>query len=78
MTLTPPAWVRAIIYTITALGTPVVAYLNTKGVIGADEVNLWSAEVAVASGMAGLNAVTTAVTKRRQRLAAAPTPSKEN
>jgi hypothetical protein len=55
MPLNPPAAVRAVLYIITALGTPIVAYLNAKGYVGSLEVGLWSAEVAVVSLMAGLN-----------------------
>ena len=47
--------VRAILYVITAVGTPVVAYLAALGVIGDLEVTLWSAEVTVAGAIAALN-----------------------
>lgn len=46
--------IRAALYILTALGTPLVAYLNARGWIGELEVALWSAEVAVIMGMAGL------------------------
>lgn len=55
MPLNPPRRVRAALYVLTAIGTPVVAYLNAKGYIGSLEVGLWSAEVAAASGLAALN-----------------------
>lgn len=55
MNLNPPRRVRAALYVLTAIGTPVVAYLNAKGYIGSLEVGLWSAEVAAASGLAALN-----------------------
>lgn len=55
MKINPPRWVRLTVYVVTALGTPVMAYLNAKGIIGSLEVGLWSAEVAVATGMAALN-----------------------
>lgn len=57
MQFNPPYKVRAILYLITALGTPVVAYLLAKGVIGQLEVVLWSAEVAIVNAMAALNVV---------------------
>lgn len=44
--------VRWGLYAFTVLGTPVVAYLAQKGVIGGDEVQLWSAEVVAASTVA--------------------------
>lgn len=47
--------VRATVYIVTAVGTPVVAYLLSKGIIGNLEVALWSAEVTVANTMAALN-----------------------
>jgi hypothetical protein len=55
MTLNPPSRVRAVLYILTGLGTPLVAYLAAKGIVGDLEVTLWSAEVAVVSGMAALN-----------------------
>lgn len=50
-----PPKVRAAIYLITAVGTPVIAYLLSRGTIGTMEVALWSAEVTVANTMAALN-----------------------
>lgn len=55
MKLNIPYRVRAGIYILTAVGTPVVAYLSAIHIIGDLEVTLWSAEVAVASGLAVLN-----------------------
>lgn len=52
-----PAKLRAGLYVLTAVGTPVIAYLLTKGYIGADEVQLWSAEVTVVGGMAAFKAL---------------------
>jgi hypothetical protein len=54
MTLNIPPKVRAAIYILTALGTPIVAYLNAREIIGTLEVTLWSAEVAIVGGMAAL------------------------
>lgn len=55
MPLNPSRPVRVAIYVVTVVGTPLVAYLNAKGVIGATEVTFWSAEVVVAGGLAALN-----------------------
>lgn len=55
MSLNPSKTVRAILYVLTAVGTPLVAYLNAKGIIGSLEVSFWSAEVAVVTGLAALN-----------------------
>lgn len=55
MTLNLPRRVRGILYVVTMVGTPLVAYLASKGIIGDVEVTLWSAEVAVVSALAGLN-----------------------
>ena len=53
--LNPSPKVRVCLYVLTALGTPVMAYLFAKDIIGTLEVSLWSAEVAVVSAMAGFN-----------------------
>lgn len=55
MTLNPPSNVRAILYIVTAIGTPLIAYLLAKNAIGATEVALWSAEVTVVNTLAALN-----------------------
>ncbi len=55
MNLNPPRKVRIALYVLTACGTPVVAYLLAKEIIGTLEVTLWSAEVAVVNAMAALN-----------------------
>ena len=55
MTLNLPAKYRRLAYVVTALGTPVVAYLQVKGIIGDAETVLWAAEVTVVSALAGLN-----------------------
>lgn len=43
------------VYAVTVLGTPLVAYANSKGWIGQDEVQLWAAEVAAAGTLAGVH-----------------------
>ena len=50
-----PPRVRAGLYVLTALATPVVAYLFAKGFIGELEVVLWGAEVTAVNAMAALN-----------------------
>lgn len=55
MTLNLPSRVRAALYVITALGTPLMAYLLARGVISELEVALWSAEVTVVSALAAFN-----------------------
>lgn len=47
--------VRAGLYVLTAIGTPVVGYLLAKGTIGELEVNLWGGLVTAVTAMAGLN-----------------------
>lgn len=55
MQLNIPYKIRAGLYILTALGTPAVAYLLAKDIIGSLEVTLWSAEVAVVSAIAAFN-----------------------
>jgi hypothetical protein len=55
MPLNPPRPVRAALYVLTAVGTPIAAYLNLKGYIGDPEMVLWAAEVTVVNGLAALN-----------------------
>lgn len=55
MNINPSPGVRKALYALTAIGTPVVVYLQAKGYIGATEVALWGAEVTVVSAMAGFN-----------------------
>lgn len=59
MTITLPAWLRRGLYALTAVGTPVVAYLSAKGYIGDLEVTLWSGEVAVVGALAAFNTTDT-------------------
>lgn len=58
--MTISARTRQIIYVVTAIGTPIVAWLNLRGWIGDDVVGLWSAEVAVVGGLAALKTGDTA------------------
>ena len=55
MTLNIPYQLRVAIYILTAVGTPVIAYLLSMGIIGDLEVTLCSAEVAVACALAAFN-----------------------
>ena len=55
MNLNPPRRVRAALYVLTALGTPIAAYLKLKGYIGDAELALWGAEVTIVNSLAALN-----------------------
>lgn len=55
MSVNLPPRVRVLLYILTALGTPLMAYLLAKGIIGELEMTLWSAEVTVVTGMAAFN-----------------------
>lgn len=55
MQFNPPAKIRGVIYIVTALGTPLIAYLLAKGIISSLEVTLWAAEVTAVNAMAALN-----------------------
>lgn len=50
-----PPKVRFALYVLTAVLTPVVGYLFTKGRIGEQEVALWGAVNTVVSGLAAFN-----------------------
>lgn len=55
MNLNIPPSLRVGLYVLTAIGTPLVAYLQSRGVISDLEVGLWSAEVAVVGSLAAIN-----------------------
>ncbi len=55
MRINPPRRVRAALYVLTAIGTPIAAYLKLKGYIGDPELALWGAEVTVVNTLAALN-----------------------
>lgn len=59
MTINIPARVRTALYIITVLSAPLVAYLNTTGRIGENEVTLYAAYVMAIAAMAGFNVPTT-------------------
>ena len=55
MTLNLPYKVRAFLYVLTTIGTPIIAYLLAKGIIGDLELTLWSAVVTAVSALAAFN-----------------------
>lgn len=55
MKLNIPYKIRAALYILTAVGTPIVTYLAARQIIGDLEVVLWSAEVVVVSTIAAFN-----------------------
>ena len=55
MNLNPPYKVRAFLYVILMLGSPIVMYLQTVHRIGESEVNLWLTLSTAIALMAGLN-----------------------
>lgn len=50
-----PSNVRAIIYVITALGTPLMGVLTEQNFLPGWAMTLWTAEVAAVTAMAALN-----------------------
>lgn len=46
---------RLILYIVTAIGAPVIAYLNATGVIGENEITLWAGLTTVVAAIAGFN-----------------------
>lgn len=50
----PSRW-RLAVYVVNVIGTPLIAYAQARGWIGDLEMGLWSAEVAAAFALAGLN-----------------------
>lgn len=54
MTLNIPPKVRAGLYVLTALGSPIVGYLLAKGYIGTLEVSLWGGLVTAVNTLAAL------------------------
>lgn len=57
MTLNLPYKVRAALYVANAVGSPLMAYLLARGIIGTLEVGLWAAEMTAIFLLAGLNIV---------------------
>lgn len=55
MTINLSYKIRAALYVLNAIGSPVMAYLLARGVIGELEVGLWAAEMTAVFALAGLN-----------------------
>lgn len=55
MTLNVPPKIRAALYALNVIGSPIMAYLLARGVIGTLEVTLWAAEMTAVFALAGLN-----------------------
>lgn len=55
MTVNIPSQLRSALYIILMLGSPIVAYLQTSGYIGTNEVTLWLALSTVIAAIARLN-----------------------
>ena len=55
MNINLPANLRAAIYVITAIGSPLVAYLGQQEVISAFWVGLWAVVVTAVAGLARIN-----------------------
>lgn len=55
MEINLPAQVRAALYVLTVVGTPVVTYLSVVGTLSDAAVVLWGAEVTAISLLARLN-----------------------
>lgn len=55
MKLNVPYKIRAMLYIITAIGTPVMGVLTAEDIFADWAMTLWSAEVAVVSALAAFN-----------------------
>jgi hypothetical protein len=55
MTLNLSYKVRATLYALNVIGSPVMAYLLARAVIGSLEVTLWATEMTAVFLLAGLN-----------------------
>jgi len=55
MRINLPDKVRAALYIITALGTPIIGVLTEQTILPDWAMTLWTAEVAVVTAMAALN-----------------------
>jgi hypothetical protein len=55
MNINLPSKVRAALYILVVLGSPVVGYLSVTEVLGTAEVALWSALTTAIAGLAALN-----------------------
>lgn len=59
MTLNIPYKIRAGLYAANTLGSPLMAYLLARDIIGVLEVGLWAAEMTAVFALAGLNTTPT-------------------
>ena len=59
MTLNVPYKVRAGLYILSSIGTPIIGYLLAKNIIGELEVTLWGGLTTVVTAMAALNTTPT-------------------
>lgn len=55
MKLNPPAQLRTFLYVVIMLGTPIMAYLQIKGIADTPEIALWAALTSAIALMAGFN-----------------------
>lgn len=74
MKINVPPTLRFALYVATVLGTPLVAYLRARGIIGDLEVTLWGAEVAAVTAMAAFNVPSPSVELPPAVLLDAPAP----
>ncbi len=64
MTINIPHRVRAALYILISIGTPIIGYLLNKEIIGDLEVSLWGGLTTAVTAMAALN---TAPTKSEEK-----------
>ena len=55
MTINLPSKVRAFLYIFTSIGSLVMTYLAVTGIVGSNEVALWTGFSAFIAALAGLN-----------------------
>ncbi len=55
MKLNPPSKIRALLYVITALGTPLMGVMTEQKFLPMWAMTLWTAEVAAVGALAALN-----------------------
>lgn len=65
---TIPYKVRFVLYILTGVLSPLVAYLLAKGYIGPLEVAFWGAEVTFVMALAGFNTQPNSIEKRNELL----------
>ena len=50
-----PRSVRLVLYLVTSIGSLLVTYLAARGLVGPDEIGLWTGFTALIAAMAGFN-----------------------